>query len=525
MTRPHRAPLSLRSGTTAVLLGLLLTSGTNAQTGIDAASNPLADAPETTTKRTLSVVPRFSVTETFTDNLYLSSSAMQSERVTELSPGIRVNLEGARLKAFIDYSLTGLSYAGDDSLKRSQNALNALGTLELVERWLFVDFGGTISQQAISAFGKQAGNNIAINGNQAEVADYRVSSYLRGRLASALDYEARITRTTTRPDAPAAPSRVSTDGTFKLAGGGTATGLGWSVDAGQQSESYTDARDTLARRFNLGLSKALSPQFNLSATMGSESNNYTTLDQQTTAAYSLGLNWTPSDVTKLAATAGQRSFGSAHDVSFEHRSGRTIWTFSDVTDIYIPKNSLNISSQGSNYDLLYRQFASVQPDPTARATLVNNYLQNNGISATTASSYFLASAVTLQRHQGLSFALLGLRDTILFSASRSRSTRLDTLSTGVDDLSNTDVVHQRGFSVNYAHRLTPGTSLGVIVSRQNNSGSSSLQDNSLQELHVSLTGKVGKQAAATLGARRVLFDSSTAPYAATSLNGNFTLRF
>ena len=87
------------------------------------------------------------------------------------------------------------------------------------------------------------------------------------------------------------------------------------------------------------------------------------------------------------------------------------------------------------------------------------------------------------------------------------------------------MVRQRGFSVNYAHRLTPSTSGGVLLSQQDSSGSSSVQDISLKSLYVALTSKLGKQAAATLGARRILFQSNTAPYAESALLGNFTLQF
>jgi len=515
MTRPLPATLSGRSGATALLAGLLLASfSAHAQTESDA-----------TPKRVLSVVPRISLRETFTDNLYLSDSPTQSEWVTELSPGINVKIEGARLKAFFDYSFTELAYASDGTLGRSQNALNTFGTLEAVEKWLFVDFGGSISQQAISAFGTQAGsNNIAINGNQTEVAEYRISPYLRGRLASWLDYEARITRDTTRPQADAAPGSASTDAMIKLTGGGSATGLGWNADAGQRNDSYTQGRDTEAQRFNLGLYKAFSTQFKLSATVGRESNDYTTIEQQIYDTYSLGVNWAPSDLTKLAATVGHRYFGNAHDVSFEHRSGRTVWTFSDVVDDYT-QNQSNMTSQGSNYDLLFSQFASIEPDPIARSALVNSYLQKNGISATTQSSSFLTAAVTLERRQNLSFALLGVRDTVLFSASQTRSQRIDTLSTGVDDFNNSNVVRQQWFNVNYSHRLTPDSSVGASLSRQDTSGDNSAQDTSLRELQVNLTSKLGKQAAATLSARRILFQSNTSPYAESALIGNFTLQF
>ena len=64
-------------------LCLLATGGAAAQTQADA---------EAATKRSVTVVTRVSVTETLTNNVSLSSTNPQSEQITELSPGIHINI-------------------------------------------------------------------------------------------------------------------------------------------------------------------------------------------------------------------------------------------------------------------------------------------------------------------------------------------------------------------------------------------------------------------------------------------------
>ncbi len=474
----------------------------------------------------LSIVPRVSIAETLTDNVRLTQADQQAEQVTEISPGIRVSSDGARLKAYFDYSLSEIVYAQNSAPSRTQNALNTFGTLEAVDNWAYLDFSGSISQQAISAFGTPSLDNASVNANRAEVSSYRISPYVRGRLGDLASYEARYSRTVTNSDTAAGSGVTAGDGAVKVSGGTAFRSLGWSADASRQSVDYSAGRPTEVDRLNLGLSYSITPQLSVFANGGREANNYTSFDKQNYDTSGIGISWSPSEMTKLSASLDHRSFGDAHSLSFEHRTARTAWKFTDSKDVSVTPSQTGLGSLGSIYDLLYSQFASLEPNPAARAQLVNGYLQANGISpnATVVSS-FLTSAVSVQRRQDLSFALLGVRDTVTFVATRSEGSRLDTMSSGVDDFATSALVRQRGFSVNYAHRLAPEYSLGVLVSQQNTSGVSSAQDTTLRFLNVHITGKVGKQAAVSVGVRRVVFSSSAAPYAETAVTANLTVQF
>lgn len=476
-------------------------------------------------KRTVSIVPRVSVTETATDNVRLSSVNKQSDLVTEISPGIRINIEGARVKGYFDYALNGIFYAQGAAPSRTQNALTTFGTLEAVDNWAFVDFSGSISQQAVSAFGTPLSSNTSINTNQTEASSYRISPYVRGRLADLANYEARYSRAVTGSDAVAVSDVTTVDGSVKISGDSAFRKLGWSADANRQSVDYSAGRATEADRLRFGLSYTITPQLSVSANAGREANNYTSFNKQSFSTNGFGVSWSPSAMTRLSASRDRRSFGESHSLSFEHRTARTAWKFTDSKDASATPNQTGIASLGSIHDLLFSQFASIEPDPVLRARLVDAFLQANGISPNAvAISSFLTSSLSLQRRQDLSFALLGVRDTITFIASRSESSRLDIVSAVVDDFNAFSVVRQRGFSVNYAHRLTPDYSLGVLASRQNTSGSSGLQDITLRSLNVSVTGKVGKQAAVSVGLRRVV-SSGTRPYNESAVIGSLSVQF
>ncbi len=475
--------------------------------------------------RAVSIVPRVSFTETLTDNVRLTNAGQQAEQITQISPGIRINIEGARVKGYFDYALNQIFYARGSSPSQSQNALNTFGTLEAVDNWAFLDFSGSISQQAVSAFGTQSIDNTSVNANRAEVSNYRISPYVRGRLGDLVSYDARYSRSVTSSDAAGTSGVTAVDGIANFRGDSAFRNLGWSADVSQQRVDFNAGRPTEADRLNLGLSYSITPQLRVSVNAGREANNYTSFDKQSFNTSGVGVSWFPSEMTSLSASRGRRSFGDTHSLNFEHRTARTAWRFSDSKDVSATPNQVAFGSLGSIYDLLYSQFASREPNPAARAQLVNAFLLANGISpnAVVVSS-FLTSALSLQRRKDLSFALLGVRDTITFIATRSESTRLDTVSAGVDDFTASAVVRQRGLSVNYAHRLTPDYSLGVLVSRQNSSGVSSLQDSTIRFLNVSVTGKVGKQATVSVGVRHVV-SSGTSPYVENAITGNLIVRF
>ena len=471
------------------------------------------------------ILPRVSVTQTWTDNVRLSTESEQADQITEVAPGVTLTIEGDRLKAYVDYALNEIYYARGSSPRRSQNLLNGFGTLEAVEGWAYLDFNASISQQALSAFGPQSISNTALNPNQAEVSSYRISPYVRGKLGTWADYDARYSRIETDSDSAVASSVVAVDSSVKIKGDSSLRNLGWSADASRQRVDYSAGRSTQADRLNLGMSYAISPQLGVSANVGRESDNFTSLEKQSDGTHGFGVSWAPSERTRVSVARGQRPFGTIHTLNLDHRTARTVWRFTDSKDVAATPSQSNFTGLGSVYDLLFSQFAALEPRVDERARLVNAFLRDNGIKPDLgAINSFLTSAVFLQRRQDALFALLGVRDTITFVATRSDSRRLDLVSLAVDDLSTSSLIRQQGLSVNWAHRLTPDYSLGLLVSGQKTSGSLGLQSTRLQLLNASLSGRVGRHALATIGLRHVV-SRGNLPYDETAINFNLTVQF
>jgi uncharacterized protein (PEP-CTERM system associated) len=511
---PLRSHRLIKSKLVASGLLVLTVMNVQAQGAGTAAGKPL-----------VTIVPRVSLTETLTNNVELSNISPRSEQITEISPGIRLQIDSGRIKTYLDYALTETVYAQNTSPSNYSQALNAFGSVQAIENQVFIDFSGTISQQTISAFGVQSLDNTSLNANQTEVSTYRISPYLKGQLAGIADYEARLSRSITASDADTA-SGSANHSTVKLTSSNSFKGLGWSADLGRQRVSYSKGRTTESDTANIGPFYNINPQIQIYAKAGRETSNFTNEFKQNFNTSSIGVKWLPSTLSSLTLDRSHRSFGDVYNLSLQHRSGRTVWKFTDNKDISTTPSQTGISSKGSIYDLLFSQFASTQPDPVARAQMVDNYLLTNGLSATAnADNSFLTSAISLQRRQELSFALLGVRDTITFAASRSETSRLDTISTGVDDLANAGQVYQQALSLQYAHRLTPDYALSLLFSRQKTSGKASLTDSNLRSVNVNVSGKLGKQSAISLGARRTIAAGDSSPYSESAVIGHIRVQF
>ena len=483
-------------------------------------------SPDAAPAKSILIVPRVSITETWTDNVRLSTSDPQHELISELSPGLRIAKDGGHLSGYFDYALSEIAYGNGSSPHRTQQALNTFGTLEALDNWAFLEFSGGISQQSISAFGTPLLDKNNLNPNQTEVATFRVSPSVRGRVGDWMNYEARWSRAATNSDGATGADVTVDDSLLRATGDSPFRGLGWSAQTSRQHADYSSGRVTDADRWSVGLSYAMTPQFRAYVNVGKEFNNYTSLDKQQYDTHGVGVNWSVSDATTLAAQIDNQFFGDGHTVSFEHRTPRTVWRYTDTKGVSVTPSQAGVGSLGSIYDLLYAQFASLEPNPVSRAQLVNSFLQLNSISpSAVVTSGFLTSAVSLQRRQDLAFALLGVRDTVTFMATRSENTRLDTLSTAFDDLSNSSMVMQRGFSVSYAHRLTSDYSLAVLAAQQNTVGTQSAQEATVQSFNVNLTGRVGQKTFASVAVRRVLSNGSVAPYSETALTLNLNLQF
>ena len=247
------------------------------------------------------------------------------------------------------------------------------------------------------------------------------------------------------------------------------------------------------------------------------------IDRDTRGFTGLSMNWAPSKRASLSVVREQRLFGETHNIALAYRTPNTAWTFSDSRGAVTgqPSNSGSVSL----YDLLTASFASSETDPAKRAQH-DAFLLANGIRpGASAIGGFLSSSVSLQRQQQLSFALFGARSTVSVVATRSSNTRLDTVSAVVDDFTTSSVVGQTGLALNVSHRLSARSVLSLAAAQQRSSGSVGQAGNSLRSYNINLSHQFSREMTGNIGARRAVFDSSTAPYSETAVTGTLSVQF
>lgn len=491
-----------------------------------AADSVAAIAP----RREWSILPRLSVAEIVTDNVAPGSGDRRSDSVTEVSPGINITHEGARAKLYLDYQLRKFLYAKESGQGKPQNFLNAYGTVETIEDWMFIDVSGVVTQQDISPFGVQTASSASINGNRTEASNFKVSPYFRGRFLGAADYELRYVRSAANTNSTSASDLDTTEWIGKIGGATPLASLGWSVDASRQSFDYSRGRKSEADHARALVSYNFSPQFKVSLGAGREANDYLSLTKETYTTRGYGFDWSPTERTQVSAFRERRFFGNGHSFSFNHRTRLSAWKYTDSRDVSILPNQLATVGLGTYYDLMFSQLASSMPDTVERAAFVNSQLQTLGIQPNAqVTSGFLTSHVSIERRQELSFILQGVRNVLTLAATRSEHERPDGTNGFSNFFGNFRNIRQRGFNINLSHRLSPLSTLALTAARQDSTGSRETADLETRQrsLTVNFSTRLSQKVTASLGARRTIFDSTvpTQPYSENALVGSLTVLF
>lgn len=479
------------------------------------------------------ITPMIAVNETATDNVALSSTQKRGDLITDVNPGIRIEGSGGRSKLRFDYQLHNLFYAQDSARNSTQNSLNALGTLEAVDNWLFIEASGVISQQSISAFGGATSTdvNTNVNSNTTETSTYRVSPYVRGTLGSVADYQLRYNRSTSSSKSNQAFDSDSDELAAILKGATGLANLSWSLNASSQSLKFGNGRSNEADSLRGILTYQIDPQFRVFVIGGREANDYLSVGKEAHTTKGAGLEWSPTERTQISASRESRFFGNSNVFSFSHRTGGTAWKISESKDATVLPNQ-QVSVGFTAFDLVSGICNQLFELPADRERCVINGL--GGIPANTQlPAGFLTSGVTLQHRREMSFALLGARNTVTFAATQSDSQSLSQgLGTGLfvgGDFSLAQDIRQRGASINWSHKLTALSSLTAAVSRTISTGTGTTAgtgtlETKQQTVNLNFSTKLGAKTNAGMGARRIVVDGTT-NYSENVLTGTLSHQF
>ena len=468
------------------------------------------------------VTPTFTASETYTD-VQRNTGFSGGEFVTQVSPGIQMSSRSGRVQGSLSYALTASHHSRNSQGDVYQNALSSQVAVEAVEKWMYVDARASISQQSISAYGEQTVFDPSrSSANQTEVATLSVSPYVRGTLAGLANYELRLNASANNARNSVVSDSTTTGASVSLSSPRQGAVLGWGLSATHQKVDFRAGRATESDRVSLTLTARPYPDLQLGLSGGMEATNVGSTGRQSYDNWGGSLRWTPTERTAIGLQADRRYFGNAHSISFEHRMRRMAWRFSDSRSATGGGDPNGVGQPISLFDLYFLLFASQQPDPALRELMVLDYLRLIGRSPNEmVGRGLLNSAVSLQRRQDLSLAILGVRSTINLQAFTTQTRSLDNLIA----VPAVESVTQRGATATLSYRLTPLSSVSLNGAWQRTLDTPTRAGNDLKSLLLGWTGQLSRTATGSLNVRHSRFHSSTAPYDQTSVSAAISLRF
>ena len=271
------------------------------------------------------------------------------------------------------------------------------------------------------------------------------------------------------------------------------------------------------------LSYAVLPELRVFVLGGVESEDIAQQRRERTTNSGAGVDWRPSMRTRASVQFEKRYFGTSHNLLLERRTGRTTWRYTDTKSV--TDNLINTASgsQGNLYDAVDARLALIEPDPVARARLVDAELLRIGLPPDTeVFTNLLTSASTVFRTQEASVILEGTRSLLALALAQTNSTRLGTVITLGDDFDNGATIRTQGWSLSGSHRFTPLTTGTLILSRVSNSSSVAGAANTANGLSVGMTTRLGLRTSAEVRLRHTRSDLRDNQ---TVLSGLLTHRF
>ena len=465
-----------------------------------------------TRAETFRLTPSVTLSEFYSDNIALLPGDIATKGwITGLSPEIRAELSGVRAKGFLDFRLQRNAYSSSSGLDGTRRFLNSSAKVEAVEKLFFVDARANITQQNRSPFGAAATPDSTSRGtNRVETKTYQVSPYLRGDYSDIASYQLRFIETLSQADDPTIPDTRTSEWVAKIGNPKRSAKLGWAIDANALRLRNDNVGTLENSRIRGSLIYAVYPQLHVSAIEGHETTDFAGPPRRGKDTPGVGLEWSPSDRTQLSAVYEKRFFGEGHSALFTHRTPLTAWKLVSIRDVAVLPTQLATSGANSIANLMADLLTSAIPDPEARAAAALRRLEEYGVPGSSPiSSDFLTSRPFIVRSTVGSVALLGTRNTVTLTVS-TRTQHAFAGSSGNAGSFATDDFRQNGFNANFAHKLTPLTSMTFVAARLRTEGLTATTQTRQGSYSLLLTSRLGTNTTATLGVQHLEFSSSIA---------------
>jgi uncharacterized protein (PEP-CTERM system associated) len=417
----------------------------------------VATAPPVGGPSGIRVRSSLTVSEVFSDNVSLAASGSErSEWTTRIRPSVTITEQGPRLRFNATYS-PELLYRANQGTTDISHFLDANGNAELVHRLLYLDVKAGVSQQNVSLLATQSDSNLNTTSNRTSVKSYGISPYLRHNFGADASSELRYTHDAVHYGANSNGASASTSDRIdaKLSSGASFQLFTWGLVYSKSHVEYSQTGQKVdAESYSATGGRLVYPNLRLTGNVGFEDSGYPTTSGQANKGpfWNVGPTWTPSPRTTVSASLGRRYYGASKTFNFEHRSRMTLsqvnYSESVTTTRSTVTGSNSLGLDANAIDLFVR--AQFPNDPNG--VEANNL--RDSLSRSIQPVNFLTDALFLDKRWQATFAIQGLRNTIVTSLFSSNRDSLSTSASTAGDFNVSQNVKQTGASLTWSTRVT-----------------------------------------------------------------------
>lgn len=282
------------------------------------------------------VIPSIGAGVIVTDNIMLAPEGSErSETITEVVPGIIVNVTGRRLNLDLNYRLDILRYRQLPERDITYHLLDSNLSAGIVPDLLSVDATATRSQVSFFTDESTPANRFSITDNRSEVVAYAAGAQATPRIGTFASALARATYGKMDYLDPDIEDDDLDNRRLRaeLQSGPDFRSVGWLLGYTRTDFDLETGDTDIYERTSISLAYHVTSRFDLTGEYGEERSNKTTIPSS--RLWNVGVNWRPTTRTVLAAAVGEGIFGRTGRLDLRHETRYGLLTaeyFEEVTD-------------------------------------------------------------------------------------------------------------------------------------------------------------------------------------------------
>ena len=275
------------------------------------------------------VTPRVSIGQIYSDNIEQARPGQEnSEAVTELNAGFRLDRDGPRGSGRFDYNLQGLAFWDESDSNDVYQQFSGDGNIALAPERLFVEGSVDFRQRAVTRNGSLT-DNLTIDADRTDVLALRISPFYVQRFEDMAVGELRYAYDRVDYGSSVLNEDDSETNRFlaKLDSGPMFARIGWGLSYDYSKEKFDDGSSVERQTAEVLGRWNATERASLFGVVGYEDNEFeqdASRSSPDDTFWRIGATYTAATRTSFEGFAGERFFGSTWGMELRHqvRTGR-----------------------------------------------------------------------------------------------------------------------------------------------------------------------------------------------------------